>query len=71
MCRVSTRESNRIVKSVTGRLLIAISALFIVVHAHADEWADGNVAFERGNYAAALGPSRRRASEKTAAVSPG
>lgn len=39
----------------TGRLLLAISALSIAVHAHADDWADGNAAFERGDYAAALG----------------
>jgi len=48
-------ESNRIVKAVTGRLLIALGALFIAVHAHADAWTDGNAAFERGDYAAALG----------------
>lgn len=39
----------------TGRLLIALGALFIAMSAHADEWADGNAAFERGDYAAALG----------------
>ncbi|MBT8068248.1 MAG: tetratricopeptide repeat protein [Gammaproteobacteria bacterium] len=38
----------------TGRLLLAISALAIAMHVHADDWADGNAAFERGDYAAAL-----------------
>jgi tetratricopeptide (TPR) repeat protein len=37
-----------------GRLLITISALFIVASAHADEWEDGNTAFASGDYAAAL-----------------
>jgi tetratricopeptide (TPR) repeat protein len=40
---------------VTGRFLIAISVLLSAALAHADEWADGNAAFERGNYTAALG----------------
>jgi len=48
-------ESNRIVNVMTGRLLIAISALFIAMYAHADEWADGSSAFERGDYVVALG----------------
>ena len=39
----------------TVRLLIAISALLIVGLADADDWADGNAAFERGDYLAALG----------------
>ena len=55
MFRGSITESNCIVKSVTGRLLIALVALSIAVHAHANEWTDGNAAFERGDYAAALG----------------
>ena len=55
LCQVSLTESNRIVKSVTGRLLIAISVLLIAIHVHADEWADGNEAFARDDYAAALG----------------
>lgn len=38
----------------TGRLLLAIGALCIAMHAHADDWADGNAAFERGDYTAAL-----------------
>lgn len=46
--------SNGIVKSVTGRLLIVVSALLIVALAHADEWTDGIAAFERGDYTAAL-----------------
>ena len=39
----------------TGRLLISLGVLFIAAYAHADEWTDGNAAFERGDYAAALG----------------
>ncbi len=39
----------------TARFLVAISALLIAALAHADEWADGNAAFGRGDYAAALG----------------
>ena len=39
----------------TARFLVAISALLIVALAHADEWADGNAAFGRGDYVAALG----------------
>jgi len=48
-------ELNRIIRAVTGRLLIPISALFIAMHAHADNWTDGNAAFERGDYTVALG----------------
>jgi len=53
-CRGSVTGTNRIVKSVTDRLLIAISALLIAVLAHADDWANGNAAFKQGDYIAAL-----------------
>lgn len=45
----------RIVRAVANRFLFALGVLLVAVHAHADDWADGNAAFERGDYAAALG----------------
>ncbi len=55
MCRRWIKESNRIVKSVSGRFLISISVLLIAALAHADDWANGNAAFKQGDYTAALG----------------
>ena len=53
--RVPYTESNRIVREVTGRLLVVLSVLAIAAHANADDWENGNAAFERGDFAAALG----------------
>ena len=49
------RESIRIIRELKGRLLIVLSALFVMANAQADEWAEGNAAFTSGDYAAALG----------------